>query len=60
MGSDVSDVVQHEPDEHEEEADQGKGRGGADHLWSGEERREGGREKTKEQNPNHDYSYARF
>lgn len=33
MGPDVADVAEHEADEHEEEADQREGCGGADHLW---------------------------
>lgn len=33
MGSDVADVAEDKADEHEEEADQREGCGGADHLW---------------------------
>lgn len=49
----MSDVVEHKPDEHEEEADEGKGRGGADHLCSGGGT---GEEKMKELNPGHNNS----
>ena len=36
VGSHVADVVEDEADEHEEQADQGEGRGRANHLWEWE------------------------
>ena len=36
VGSHVADVVEDEADEHEEQADQGEGRGRANHLWGWE------------------------